>query len=354
MAGRISCFWDFKGPSLAVDSDRSSSLTALHLALSALRAGEIEIAVVGGVNLILGPESGAGLGASMVLSPDGACRFGDANANGIARGEGIVFVVLRKQEAAAREGDRIYAGIASSTVNHNGTGGGDIVVPSQAAQESLVRDACEAARISPAEVSYIEAHGTGTPVGDAIELSALAKAIGSQKQGSEPLLVGSVKTNLGHTEAAAGLAGLVKVALSLRHRLLPASLHFSKPNPKIGFGESNLKIPTKAVQLGATPGQPVYAGVSSLGLTGANAFVLLESSPGLEDARPPVPRGPRAEILLFSSHTEDSLRKGLADLALRLGDGASPSSCGTWPIRRPSGRSTPGIGWRSRPTRSRR
>ncbi|WP_062428881.1 type I polyketide synthase [Herbidospora daliensis] len=268
LANRLSYVLGLTGPSLTVDAAQSSSLVAVHLASESLRRGESDLALVGGVNLILSPDSGARSAGFGALSPDGRCFTFDARANGYVRGEGGVAVLLKPLDRALADGDRVHAVLLGGAVNNDGASAG-LTVPDRAAQEAVIRAAHARAGTAPGEVGYVELHGTGTPVGDPIEAAALGAALGSGR----PLLVGSVKTNVGHLEGAAGLTGLLKAVLAVRHRRVPASLNFRDPNPAITLDELGLRV---AAEPSAWPleGRAV-AGVSSFGMGGTNAHVVV-------------------------------------------------------------------------------
>jgi phthiocerol/phenolphthiocerol synthesis type-I polyketide synthase D len=277
IANRLSYALDLRGPSLTVDTACSSSLVALHLARRGLLAGECDTALVGGVNLLLSPAVTINFARSGVLSPDGRCKPFSAAANGYVRGEGCLVVVVRRLGDAVRDGDRILAVVRSTGTNQDGRSNG-LMAPNPAAQEALIREVWEDSGLAPAAAGYLEAHGTGTPLGDPIEASALGAALGRRRPVGSPLYIGSVKSNLGHLEGAAGLAGLVKCALSLHHGLIPATLHHSAPNPRIPFGELNLAVADRPVSW-PRGDQPRAAGVSSFGFGGTNAHAVLVEAP---------------------------------------------------------------------------
>ncbi|MEM9567852.1 MAG: type I polyketide synthase, partial [Cyanobacteria bacterium P01_E01_bin.34] len=276
-SGRLSYILGLRGPNLAIDTACSSSLVAIHYACQSLRKGECEQAIAGGVQLILSPEVTIGLSRMRALSPDGRCKTFAANADGYGRGEGCGVIVLKRLSDALTADDPILAVIKGSAVNHNGASSG-LTVPNGVAQAALLEQALQDARVNPADIGYVEAHGTGTALGDPIEAEALATVFGDTHSKEHPLLVGSVKTNVGHLEAAAGIVGLAKVILALQHRAIPAHLHFQKPNPHIPWQDIPLQIP---VQL--TPwqnsGNSRMAGVSSFGISGTNAHIILEEAP---------------------------------------------------------------------------
>ncbi|HEV2639091.1 MAG TPA: SDR family NAD(P)-dependent oxidoreductase [Actinocrinis sp.] len=312
IANRISYLYGLRGPSLAVDTGQSASLAAVHLACGSLRSGECDVALAGGVNLTLlaaGDEDAARFGA---LSPSGRCRTFDAGADGFVRGEGGGLVLLKPLAAALRDGDQVYCVIKGSALNNDG-GGAGLTVPSAAAQEQLLRDAYRHAGVDPAGVGYVELHGTGTPVGDPIEAEALGAVLGAAREAGRPLPVGSVKTNLGHLEAAAGVCGLIKTVLAIRYGELPAALHFAAPHPRIPLGELRLRVVTEAEPW---PGDgPRVAGVSSFGMGGTNCHVVLAEHAAVASLVPPEPEAwPVRAAFLLSGRTADAL----ADQASRL------------------------------------
>ncbi len=241
-AGRLSYALGLTGPSLAVDTACSSSLVTVHLAVQALRHGECDLALAGGVNLVLSPTGHVGLSQARMLAPDGRCKTFDARADGYARGEGCGIVVLKRLSDARRDGNRVLAVIRGTAVNHDGASSG-LTVPNGLSQQALIRQALDDAGVAPDEVTYVEAHGTGTSLGDPIELEALGQVFG--RPDDRPLIVGSVKTNIGHLESAAGVAGLMKIVLSLQHRQIPAHLHFETPNPHVDWTTLGIRVPTR-------------------------------------------------------------------------------------------------------------
>lgn len=273
-AGRISYLFNFRGPSMAVDTACSSSLVAVHLACQSLLNGESTLALAGGVNLILSPMGHIGLTNLKALSPDGRCKTFDAGANGYVRGEGAGCVVLKPLSKALADSDPIYAVIRGSAVNHDGRSKG-LTVPYGPAQEALIRQALEKAEVAPAQISYIEAHGTGTPLGDPIEAIALGNVLATDRPPGSYCAVGAVKSNIGHLEAASGIASLIKVALSLKHQQIPPSLHFQQPNPYIPFDTLPLQV-QQTLAPWPQGSSLAVAGVSSFGFAGTNAHVVLE------------------------------------------------------------------------------
>src|SRR6201993_880256 len=242
-ANRVSYCFNLRGPSVAMDTACSSALTAVHSACEHIRAGRADAALAGGVTVIIAPGGFIGFSQASMLSPEGRCKAFDASADGFVRGEGAGVVLLKRLSQAIADGDSIHGVIIGTALNQDGHTNG-ISLPSPEAQAQLVRDACADADISPSQIGFVEAHGTGTAVGDPIEAHALSQALCRDRTEENPLLIGSVKTNLGHLETAAGLAGLMKAMLALKHRLIPASLHFETPNPNIDLAALKLRIPT--------------------------------------------------------------------------------------------------------------
>ncbi|MBF0563251.1 MAG: AMP-binding protein, partial [Alphaproteobacteria bacterium] len=243
-SGRLSFALGLHGPNLSVDTSCSSSLVATHLAVRALRAGECDLALVGGVNLMLSPEVHVAMSAMGALSPDGLCRSFDAGANGYVRGEGCAVLVLKPLDAARADGDPVLCVIEGTAINHDGASTA-LTAPNGEAQQAVLRQALADAGITSGDVDYIETHGTGTPLGDPIEVSALAAVLGHDRDPADPLLIGSVKSNIGHLETAAGLAGIIKVILALRHQTIPASLHVAQPNPRLDWDKLPIRIATQ-------------------------------------------------------------------------------------------------------------
>ncbi|MGH3754983.1 MAG: acyltransferase domain-containing protein, partial [Pseudonocardiaceae bacterium] len=300
--GRLSYFLGAQGPSLAVDTACSSSLVATHLAIASLRVGECDLAIVGGVNVMLRStihRASAALGA---LAADGRCKPFAASADGYTRGEGCGVVVLRRLPDARAAGDRVLAVLLGSAVNQDGASSG-LTVPNGPAQADLVRAAIADAGIRPADIGYVEAHGTGTPLGDPIELQALGAALGAREQ---PCYVGSVKSNIGHLEAAAGIAGLIKAVLAVHHAEVPASLHVTQPTPEVSWDELPLRVPTQRIPW-PRAGRPV-AGVSAFGFTGTNAHVVLAAVGAAETPGPPEPgNATDCHLLALSGATRPAL-----------------------------------------------
>jgi len=322
LSGRLSYALGLQGPSMTVDTACSTSLVAVHLACQSLRSGESTVALAGGVNLIFGPEPYIAFSLAQMLAPDGRCKFGDSRADGFVRSEGAGMVVLKRLSSALADGDPIYAVIRGSAVNNDGDSGGLLMTPSRPGQEAVFEEAYRSAGVSPGEVQYVEVHGTGTSVGDPVEMQALGAVIGDGRSDDDPCLVGSVKTNIGHTEGAAGVAGLIKAVLALRHKTIPPSLHLREPNPNIPWQDLPLTVQRELGPWPASPG-PARAGVSSFGISGTNAHVVLEEAP----AAPPAESvgTATAHLLPLSAHSPE----GLEDTArayigfLRTGEDAS-------------------------------
>ncbi|HEY5197247.1 MAG TPA: beta-ketoacyl synthase N-terminal-like domain-containing protein [Solirubrobacteraceae bacterium] len=286
-ANRLSYALDLRGPSAAVDTACSSSLVAVHLAMQSLRTGESNLVIAGGANLLLGPEVTAAFHQMGVISAIGRCQPFAATADGIVRAEGAGVVVLKRLADARRDGDRVLAVLRGSAVNQDGRSNG-ITAPNVEAQQDLLRAAYLSAGIDPREVDYVEAHGTGTLLGDPIEARALGAVLGTGRPGGHPLLIGSVKSNLGHLEAAAGIVGLIKLILSLDRRRIPASLHVTDGNPHIDFEGLGLAVVDRTADWPLTD-RPARAGVSAFGFGGTNAHVVVEAPPPQPAAQPPQP-----------------------------------------------------------------
>ncbi len=280
-AGRIAYVLGCQGPTLTVDTACSSSLVTVHLACQSLRQAECDLALAGGVNLLLTPHHSVMQSRARMLSPDGRCKSFDAAADGMSRGEGCGIVVLKRLADAVADGDSVLAVIRGSAVNHDGRSSG-LTVPSGPAQERVIRQALDNGGIGAAQVSYVEAHGSGTVLGDPIEVEALGAVYGQHRP--TPLLIGSVKTNIGHLESAAGVAGLMKAVLALQHREIPRHLHLNHPNPHIPWSELSISVPTTHQPWPASASR--LAGVSSFGASGTNAHVVLEEAPLLPAPRP--------------------------------------------------------------------
>ena len=303
-ANRISYCLNLRGPSVAMDTACSSALTAVHTACEHIWAGRGDTALAGGVTVIITPGGFIGFSQASMLSPDGRCAAFDGSASGFVRGEGAGMVLLKRLSRAIEDGDPIQGVILGTSMNQDGHTNG-ISLPSAEAQTRLVEDACKDAGILPAQIGFVEAHGTGTAVGDPIEAHALAEAL--CKDRSIPLPIGSVKSNVGHLETAAGVAGLLKAMLVLQHRKIPASLHFNTPNPHIDFEKLKLRVPTAVEPFPETAGE-CLAGVNSFGFGGANAHIILAEPPLLPHVGHGEPWPGRAWPMMLSARSEDALR----------------------------------------------
>ncbi|MEG4811617.1 type I polyketide synthase [Microcoleus sp. F8-D3] len=302
-AGRLSYSLGLKGASMVVDTACSSSLVAVHLAANSLRNKESDLALVGGVNLLLSPSLSINFTKARMLATDGRCKTFDKSANGYVRSEGCGVVVLKRLSQAIRDGDNILALIRGSAINQDGASGG-LTVPSGPSQEAVVRQALKNAGVKPKEVSYIEAHGTGTSLGDPIEANALGSLFAERE---EPLIVGSVKTNIGHPEAAAGIAGLIKVVLSLQHKEIPPHLHFQQPNPFIAWDQLPIKVPTELTPWSTVNKQRI-AGISSFGFSGTNAHIVLSEAPPVAAKSEGETKRPQ-HLLTLSAKTKPALEQ---------------------------------------------
>ncbi|MDZ7335182.1 MAG: amino acid adenylation domain-containing protein [candidate division KSB1 bacterium] len=305
-ANRLSYLFDLKGPSVAIDTACSSSLVAVHLACNSLRKGECDMAIAGGVNLMLSPEVTINFCQATVMSPTGRCKTFDADADGYVRGEGAGVVVLKPLSKAIADGDRIYAVIRGSAVNSDGRSNG-LMAPNRQAQEVVIQEAYKNAGISPGLVQYVEAHGTGTKLGDPIEVRALGAVISQGRPKDRKCAIGSVKSNIGHLEAAAGVAALIKVALSVYHRKLPPSLHYKKPNPFIPFDELPVVVQR---ELGDWPvkDEPLIAGITSLGFGGTNCHVVITQPPMADKKGRADNMTTVARLLPLSAHSDEALK----------------------------------------------
>jgi len=280
-AGRLSYFLGVRGPAVVVDTACSSSLVSVHLACQSLRRRESDTALAAGVNLVLSPENSIACSRWGMLAPDGRCKSFDAGADGYVRSEGCGVVVLKRLSDAQRDGDRVLALVRGSAVNQDGASSGQ-TVPNGPAQQALLRQALAASRLGPADIDYVEAHGTGTALGDPIELDALSGVFGD-RDGSAALVLGSVKTNLGHLESGAGIAGFIKTVLSVRYGYIPKHLHFERLTPHAGEGASRFTIAAQGMEW-PTVSRARRAGVSSFGVSGTNAHVVIEQAPSPKPA----------------------------------------------------------------------
>jgi acyl transferase domain-containing protein len=319
-SGRLSYLLGLQGPSLTVDTACSSSLTAVHLAAQSLRLGECRMALAGGVSLLLLPELSINFSRAHMMAPDGRCKTFDARADGYVRSEGCGVLVLKRLSDAVAANDRILAVIRGSALNQDGRSSG-LTVPNGPAQEAVIREALRRAGTAPADVDYVEAHGTGTSLGDPVELRALGSVFSAGREAGKKLTVGSVKTNLGHLEAAAGVAGIDKVVLALQHGVIPAHLNFQTPTPHVDWTALPLQVPSSAMAW-ARAERARVAGVSSFGFSGTNAHVVIAEAPPVE-ARAASGLERPLHLLTISGKTPDALRDaalGLSERALGAGD----------------------------------
>ena len=322
-AGRISYVLGLRGPCLVVDTACSSSLVAVHLACESLRRGESRLALAGGVNAIVLPEAFGLLTRAGVLAPDGRCKTFDESADGFVRAEGCGIVVLKRLGDALADGDNVLAVIRGSAINQDGASSG-LTVPNGLAQQEVLRQALASARVEPTAIDYVEAHGTGTSLGDPIELEALAAVLGPGRGPDQPFIVGSVKTNIGHLEAAAGVVGLIKVVLSLQHGEIPQHLHFKQMTSRASMNGVPVVVPTARTPW--KPGsKPRLAGVSAFGLSGTNAHVIVAERPAVSS--PPAGEDRPAHLLVLSAKSEPALaeltgryERHLAEAPSDLGD----------------------------------
>ncbi|HEY3998699.1 MAG TPA: SDR family NAD(P)-dependent oxidoreductase, partial [Candidatus Xenobia bacterium] len=309
-AGRLSYVLGLQGPSLAVDTACSSSLMALHLACQSLQHGECDLALAGGVNLTLTPDVTVYVSKMHAASPTGRCHTFDAAADGYVRSDGCGMVVLKRLSAALRDGDPVLAVVRGSAANQDGRSSG-LTAPNGPAQEAVISEALARAGVAPARVGYVECHGTGTPLGDPIELQALGAVLGQDRPADHPVLVGAVKTNIGHAEGAAGVAGFIKAVLALQHGAIPPHLHFNEPSPHIPWDQLRVKVATGLQPWPADPG-PRVAGVSSFGFSGTNVHMIVEEAPVQTVASAELPR---PMVLPLSGHSAAALQQAAAEWA---------------------------------------
>jgi len=339
-ANRISHAFDLRGPSVSLDVQCASSLVAICLAASAIWSGEAELALAGGVNLILAGDSDVMMSRSGILSPSGRCMTFDAGADGFVRGEGAGVIVIEPLARATAEGDRVLATIRGAACNHDGRRS-PLTAPSHESQVELVRRACASAGVKPRELDYVELHGTGTQKGDPIEARALGEALAGRPPG-DPCLVGSVKTNIGHCESAAGVASAIKVALALHHGVIPATINYAEPHPEIDARALGIELVT-GTRAWPARARPLLAGVSGLSLGGGNAHIVLEQAPAARAAGAMRDLWDRAFIdaplLALSARTDSSLRElalAYAEHLEGLGDdrAALRATCAAAALRR--------------------
>ncbi|MBN3875623.1 MULTISPECIES: type I polyketide synthase [unclassified Nostoc] len=301
---RISYCFDFTGPSLPIDAGCASSLVAVHFACSSLWNGECSLALAGGVNVIFKPEVSIAMSKAFLLSADGRCKSFDAAADGFVRAEGVGVVVLKPLSDALADGDAIYATIRSSAVSQNGRGS-SFTAPEALAQQTVMQKAYQRAGILPQQVQYVETQGSGSPMGDEIEAKAIGAVIGSDRSLGNECAIGSVKTNIGHMEAAAGIGGLIKAALAVSHRQIPPNLHFQTPNPKIPWQELRLRVPQSLEPLTNKDNQPPIVSVNGFGLGGTNVHVILQ---GVESLPIDAAIANQPQIFLMSARSPEALK----------------------------------------------
>jgi acyl transferase domain-containing protein/acyl carrier protein len=320
VAGRVSYFLGLQGPAFVVDTACSSTLVALHCACQSLRTGESSMALVGGVNLILSPEVYICFTKLKALSPDGRCRTFDASANGYCRGEGCGVVVLKRLNDALRDNDRILAVVKGTAINQDGRSTG-MTAPNGLAQQKVIRLAMKNAGLTPDDLDYIEAHGTGTPLGDPIELEAIGAAMKERGSGSGKVLVGSVKTNIGHLESAAGSAGLLKIILSMQNGAIPANLHFNTPTPHVKWKDIPAEV-VKEMKPWPRSERPRRAGISAFGFSGTNVHIVLEEAPPPQAVKADIERP--CQILTLSARDEKALAEQIDRYRTFLSGSSAP------------------------------
>jgi phthiocerol/phenolphthiocerol synthesis type-I polyketide synthase E len=325
-AGRLSYLLDLHGPSMSVDTACSSSLVAVHLAAGSLRAGEADLAIVGGVSAILHPDAMRQACKMGMLAPDGKSKTFDSEADGFLMGEGCGVVVLERWSDAVANGHQVLALLRGSAVNQDGASNG-LTAPSGAAQVAVIRDALAAADLAPERIDYVEAHGSGTLLGDSIEMSSLHDVFGPGRDAARPLVVGAVKTNIGHLTGASGVAGLIKTVLAMRHGQIPPNLHLATPSPLIDWARCPTLLPDTVVGWPERNGSRL-AGVSSFGWSGTNAHCVLEQAPAADRPEPTPGPTPEAQAILLSARTPTALSAVAGRLADRLRDEPSPELAG--------------------------
>ncbi|MEM8778242.1 MAG: beta-ketoacyl synthase N-terminal-like domain-containing protein [Cyanobacteria bacterium P01_G01_bin.49] len=303
-ANRLSYFFNLKGPSLAIDTACSSSLVAVHYACQSLNAGESDLCLAGGVNLILSPDGSVTFSQAQMMSPEGRCKTFDAKADGYVRGEGGGIIVLKRLSDALEDKNTIYGVIKGSAVNQDGFTYG-LTAPNGPSQQAVIRQALKNAQVNANQITYVEAHGTGTPLGDPQEFNALKKVLMENRQEDQPCWIGSVKTNIGHLESAAGIASLIKVVLSLQYQEIPPHLHLQQLNPYISLKGTPLKIPHQ-IEPWETTLEKRLAGISGFGFGGTNCHIIVEETPHISETDPSSPERPY-HLLTLSAQTEPAL-----------------------------------------------
>jgi acyl transferase domain-containing protein len=313
-AGLIAHYLDLRGPAMGLEATCASALLAVHVACRALRHGEVDLAIVGGANVVLGPDQFMAASEANILSPTGRCRFGDARADGYVRSDGAVAMVFKLLDRAIADGDQIYAAITGTSATNNGRSGGAMICPGLDGQINMLRTAYRDAGVRPGDIDFVEAHGPGTPDGDLVELSALAEVLGDGRAPDRPCLIGSVKSNIGHTEAAAGFAGLLKAALAIKNRRVPATLHVEQPNPVLAEVPESIELAVRSHDLAGRT-KPILAGVSAFGLTGTNVHIVLSEVPKSVRSRAPRPHRVSPYLLPLSAKDPRALRRMAGDYA---------------------------------------
>ncbi|MCK6590948.1 MAG: acyltransferase domain-containing protein, partial [Polyangiaceae bacterium] len=313
-AGRLSYLLGLRGPSIAVDTACSSSLVALHLACQSLRMSECRAAVAGGITLILRPDGAIHLSRFRAMSPTGRCHTFDASADGYVRSEGCGMVVLKRLSDALRDGDRVLAVIRGSAVNQDGRSNG-LTAPNGPSQQDVIRRALLQGGVAPCDVDYVEVHGTGTPLGDPIEVQALAAVLGQGRPGERPVVMSAVKTNIGHTEGAAGVASLIKAVLCLQKEAIPPTLHVEELNPRIAWTELPVRVAREMVSWPRGERRR-FAGVSSFGFSGTNAHVIVEEAPSISEEKPAEAKAERpVHVIAWSGRSAWSQRRRAEQIA---------------------------------------